>query len=232
MWQAWRFVAPGLYPHERRYVYVLIPGSVFLVLAGLSLLFYVMLPLILQVLMLFAGNLEVPEVLLPLATDASHLVSTAFPSGRPEMASLGQAWIADGGGAIEVAVATTQEGMVQLLTMPLEGRNAISQVYQLSSYVNFVLALALGIAVAFQLPLVVLLLSWIGIVNVKTLRKRRNWALLVCAVVAALTTPADVFSMLIMLVPLYMLYELGILLATWLPASRMRGRQSDADAEA
>jgi sec-independent protein translocase protein TatC len=54
----------------------------------------------------------------------------------------------------------------------------------------------------------------------------------VCAVVAALTTPADVFSMLIMLVPLYMLYELGILLATWLPASRMRGRQSDADAEA
>ena len=232
LWQGWRFIAPGLYPHERRYVYILIPGSVLLVIAGMSLLFYVMLPLILQVLMLFAGGLEVPQVLLPMLTDTAHAVGTSFPVGRPEAATIGQAWIAEDGRSIEVALSTTTQDMVQLLTMPLEGRNAISQVYQLSSYINFVLALSLGIAVAFQLPLAVLLLSWIGIVKVETLRKRRNWALLVCAIVAALTTPADVFSMLIMLIPLYMLYELGILLATWLPASRMARGRTDADAEA
>jgi len=232
LWQAWRFVAPGLYPHERRYVYILIPGSVLLVITGMTLLFYVMLPLVLQVLMIFAGGLEVPEVLLPVLTDTTQVVGSAFPTGRPEAAAIGQAWLADDGGSIEVAVSATTDGMVQLLTMPLEGRNAISQVYQLSSYVNFVLALSLGIAIAFQLPLAVLLLSWIGIVKVETLRKRRNWALLVCAVVAAFTTPADVFSMLIMLLPLYLLYELGILLATWLPTSRVSSSRSDGDAEA
>ncbi|MCH2134980.1 MAG: twin-arginine translocase subunit TatC [Phycisphaerales bacterium] len=231
LWQAWRFIAPGLYPHERRFVYLLVPGSFVLVIAGLSLLFYVMLPLILQVLMLFASGIETPQVLMPLA-DATQSAVTAFPSGRPEHAAIGQAWLADDGRSIEVAVTSTKEGMAQILTMPLEGRNAISQVYRLSSYVDFVLALSLGIAVAFQLPLAVLLLSWIGIVNVDMLRKRRSWALLICAVVAALTTPSDVFSMLIMLIPLYLLYELGILLAKWLPASRLAGSQTDGEAEA
>ena len=228
MWQGWRFIAPGLYPHERRYVHLLVPGSFLLVVAGLSLLYFVMLPLMLQVLMLFASGIETPAVLLPAATESASVISATFPVGRPETATVGQAWLAEGGRFIEVAVAATIEGHVQLLSVPLDGQNAISQVFRLSSYIDFVLALSLGIAAAFQLPLAVLLLSWIGVVNVETLRKRRNWALLICAVVAAITTPSDVFSMLIMLIPLYLLYELGILLAVWIPASRM----SDADAEA
>ena len=230
VWQAWRFIAPGLYPHERRFVYLLIPGSFILMVTGVSLLYFVMLPLMLQVLMLFASGIETPAVLMPASIEASHIIGTTFPIGRPDLAAVGQAWLADGGRFIEVAVSSTSDGMVQILTVPLEGRNAISQVFRLSSYVDFVLALSLGIAVAFQLPLAVLLLSWVGIVNVPMLKRRRTWALLICAVVAALTTPSDVFSMLIMLVPLYLLYELGILLATWLPASRLAGSRTDAEA--
>jgi Sec-independent protein secretion pathway component TatC len=232
LWQAWTFIAPGLYPHERRYVNLLVPGSFILIIAGVSLLYFVMLPLMLQVLMLFASGIETPPILLPAAMESSHIMGTAFPIGRPELASVGQAWMASDGRFIEVAVAAASDGYVQILSMPLEGRNAISQVFRLSSYVDFVLALSLGIAVAFQLPLAVLLLSWIGVVKVETLRKRRNWALFICAIVAALTTPADVFSMLIMLAPLYLLYELGILLAIWMPASRMTGEVTDGDAEA
>jgi len=232
LWQAWRFIAPGLYPHERRYVHLLIPGSTLLVIAGVSLLYFVMLPLMLQVLMLFASGIETPQILLPAVMESSHIMGTTFPVGRPELASVGQAWLASDGRFIEIAVAASSDNHVQILSMPLEGRNAISQVFRLSSYIDFVLALSLGIAVAFQLPLAVLLLSWIGIVNVEMLRKRRNWALFVCAIVAAITTPADVFSMLIMLIPLYLLYELGILLAVWIPVSRMHGELTDGDAEA
>ena len=231
MWQGWKFIAPGLYPHERRYVHLLVPGSFILMVSGITLLYYVMLPLMLQMLMLFASGIDSPQVLLPATMEPSHVMGATFPVGRPELAAIGQAWLADDGRSIEVAVSATEAGHVQVLSMQLAGQNAISQVFQLSSYVNFVLALALGIAFAFQLPLVVLLLNWIGVVKVETLRKRRKWALLVCAMVAAIATPADVFSMMIMLIPLYLLYELGILLAVWIPASKMRG-PVDADAEA
>ena len=109
----------------------------------------------------------------------------------------------------------------------LEGSNAISQIFRLTSYVNFVLILLAGIALAFQMPLVIVLLGWTGIVNVKGLKANRKWALLVCCIIAAITTPADVISMVFMLMPLYCLYELGILLLQCVPASRLAG---DADA--
>ena len=60
-----------------------------------------------------------------------------------------------------------------------------------------------------------------GIVKPTTLRKNRKYALLACAVVAAITTPADVISMMLMLVPLYCLYEFGILLLILAPAKRV-----------
>ena len=185
-----------------------------------------MLPLILQVLMLFAGGLEVPQVLLPMLTDTAHAVGTSFPVGRPEAATIGQAWIAEDG-RLHRSCLVDNDTRHGATTDDALGRSKCHQPGVPASVVTSTSFLRCHLAslFAFQLPLAVLLLSWIGIVKVETLRKRRNWALLVCAIVAALTTPADVFSMLIMLIPLYMLYELGILLATWLPASRMaRGR--------
>ena len=80
------------------------------------------------------------------------------------------------------------------------------------------LTLALAIAVAFQMPLVILLLGWIGIVDPTTLRRQRRYALLVCArLLGAVLTPADVVSMVLLFVPLYLLYEFGIVLLRFAP---------------
>ena len=77
----------------------------------------------------------------------------------------------------------------------------------------------LGIAIAFQMPLVILLLGWLGLATPEWLKSKRKYALLICGVIAAVTTPADVISMIAMLIPLYALYELGIILVQFIPAS-------------
>jgi sec-independent protein translocase protein TatC len=82
-----------------------------------------------------------------------------------------------------------------------------------------VLLLMLGIVIAFQMPLVILLMGWVGLVTADGLRSKRKYALLICAAVAAVITPADALSMLMMLVPLVALFELSILLLIFAPAS-------------
>jgi sec-independent protein translocase protein TatC len=77
----------------------------------------------------------------------------------------------------------------------------------------------LGIVIAFQMPLVILLMGWMGLASADWLRAKRKYALVICAVVSAMITPADAVSMVMMLVPLYALYELGILLMVLAPAS-------------
>ena len=59
IYQGWRFVAPGLYQHERRFIYLLFPGSFILSIAGLLLLYFVMLPLMLHVLVMFGADIQI-----------------------------------------------------------------------------------------------------------------------------------------------------------------------------
>ncbi len=58
LWQVWLFVRPGLFEHERRFVYFLVPGSAVLTVTGLALMYYVMLPLMLRMLVLFGTALQ------------------------------------------------------------------------------------------------------------------------------------------------------------------------------
>ena len=95
----------------------------------------------------------------------------------------------------------------------------IAQEFRLTTYINFVLLLMLGIVLAFQMPLVILLMGWLGLVTADGLRSKRKYALLICAVVAAMITPADALSMLMMLVPLVALFELSIVMLVFAPAS-------------
>jgi Sec-independent protein secretion pathway component TatC len=234
LWQVWLFIGPGLYPRERRFVYLLLPGSFVLTLIGIAVMYFVMLPLMLQVLMLITRGVDVPPQYLPLAeTAADSALVIPIVETPPTEAAVGQMWLDSGGTVLHVAVEAEPTGKVQMLQTPLQGRSAVTQVFQLSSYVNFVLALLLGVSLAFQLPLVMLLGGWLGLLSAAMLRSKRRWALLVCGIVAAITTPADAFSMLLMLIPLYGLYEFGILLVAILPADRVaRGlRSSDGDEE-
>lgn len=83
-----------------------------------------------------------------------------------------------------------------------------------NSYVPFVALFLLAFGAAFELPLVMMLLALAGIVNHRTLRKMRRWAIIVEAAVAMIITPGgDPISMILMLIPLLVLYELGIWLA-------------------
>jgi sec-independent protein translocase protein TatC len=234
LWQTWLFIGPGLYPRERRFVYLLLPGSFVLTLVGIAVMYFLMLPLMLQVLMLITRGVDVPPQYLPLAATAPDMaVVIPIAESPPTEAVVGQAWLEPGGTVLHIAVDAEPPGTVQILQTPLQGRSAVTQVFQLSSYVNFVLALLLGVSLAFQLPLVMLLGGWLGLLTAPMLRSKRRWALLVCAIVSAITTPADAFSMLLMLLPLYGLYEFGIMLVATLPVERVaRGlRGSDGDEE-
>lgn len=82
-----------------------------------------------------------------------------------------------------------------------------------SAYLNFVLGICNPLGIAFELPLLVLILARIGLVTAAFLARVRKFAFLGIMVLAAVLSPPDVISMSIFLVPLYGLYEFSILLA-------------------
>jgi Sec-independent protein secretion pathway component TatC len=105
------------------------------------------------------------------------------------------------------------EGSLEVLGVPLLQGGRLSQQFRLREYLDFTLDFALGITVAFQTPLVVLLLGWLGVLTPDRLGAFRRYALFLSAVVAAVVTPSgDPFSLALLAVPVYLLYELGILL--------------------
>lgn len=222
LWQIWRFVAPGLYGHERRFVYFLIPGSFVLTAAGIALMYYVMLPLMLQVLVMFGARLDLDSVgpeddsRIRALLDAEPVVE--LRTTAPADLVAGTAWLMLPEQELYVAI-DDGEGNVVPHLVPEGFTGRVAQTYRVSYVISFVLLLMLGISIAFQMPLVILLLGWLGLASPGWLRSQRKYALLVCGVVAAIITPADVISMLAMLVPLYALFELGIILLIVAPAS-------------
>lgn len=97
---------------------------------------------------------------------------------------------------------------------------------RLSYYINFVLLLPLGFGLAFQLPLVMFVLERIGLISVEAYMSSWRVAILVIAVISMLVTPADVTSMLSLMIPLVFLYFLGIIMCKYMPKGR--GLGSDA----
>lgn len=227
LWQAWQFIRPGLYRHEQRFVYLLVPGSAILTAIGLALMYYVMLPLMLQVLVLFGATLKLQGP----GAEMDQRVASVLAS-EPEVRLLveaprtpapGDVWLMLPQLELFVAVARDPEDSegppVEVVRVQPGSGPMITQEFRITTYINFVLLLLLGIIIAFQMPLVILLLGWLGLVTTAELRAKRKYALFICAVVAAVITPADALSMILMLVPLVGLYELSILLMFFAPAS-------------
>ena len=96
----------------------------------------------------------------------------------------------------------------------------------LGGYVNFVLLLTLVFGVMFQLPLVVLFLGKVGLADVKTFRHYRRHVLLGLVALSALVTPPDVFSQVALALPMWLLYEIGILMV-WISARRKERAASE-----
>ena len=81
-------------------------------------------------------------------------------------------------------------------------------------YFTFMALFVLAFGVTFELPVVLVLLAKVGVIDDKFLKKNRRWAVVILAVAAAVITPSqDAFSMLAMFLPLYVLYEVSVVLA-------------------
>jgi len=94
----------------------------------------------------------------------------------------------------------------------------------LGQYIDFVLKFLLASGAVFELPLVIVLLSRMGVVNPDLLAKYRKFALIGSFLLGAILTPTpDIFNQTILSIPIYLLYELGIL------ASRMFGKKKKMD---
>ena len=94
------------------------------------------------------------------------------------------------------------------------GDEFFNQLFQAERYFSFVSMFLLAFGCVFELPLVMMLLSWAGLVDHVKMRKVRKYAILVEAVIAMVFTPSqDPVSMALMLIPLILLYEFGIVLA-------------------
>lgn len=143
--QAWSFIAPGLYKHEKRLAVPLLISSILLFYLGIAFAYFVVFPIIFGF----------------------------FTSVGPE----------------NIAVMT-----------------------DISSYLNFVLKLFFAFGIVFEIPVATLLLLWSGVVTVKSLKQKRAYVIVGCFVLGMLLTPPDIISQSLLAVPMWLLFELGILL--------------------
>jgi sec-independent protein translocase protein TatC len=89
----------------------------------------------------------------------------------------------------------------------------IQNTFTVSDYIDNIVSLVLGTGIVFQLPLVVYFLAKVGILSASFLRTYRKFAVVIILVLAAVITPPDVVSQLIVTVPLWLLYEISISIA-------------------
>ncbi len=143
----WMFVAAGLYPHEKRYVYIAAPFSAGLFIAGALFFIFVVGPLTLGCLVKINNFLS------------------------------------------------------------------LSSQFSFRIYIAFVTHLMLVFGIAFQTPTAIFFLNRTGLVSLKALTRSRKYVILIIVIVAAMATPPDVVSQIALAVPLYLLFELGILLS-------------------
>lgn len=262
VFQLWKFVEPGLYIHERRYVYFLTPLSGVLTAVAVVVFYWILLPFGLLFLVGFGAS---KPRLVDLPRGSSHstippLLAEDEPSPPAVAFSLpvlyedpaephtGQAWISVPDQVLRVAVPQykvmpnaligfaqqTSEYLsfsgdvgddtpkLSILEMPLSVLGGISQIYRLSEYIDFALVMLGGTVIAFQMPMVILLLGWLGMVTPKFLRDKRRFAVFLMAIIAAIVTPtADPGTMMLLVIPLWLLYETGILLLVVVPAQNV-----------
>lgn len=100
----------------------------------------------------------------------------------------------------------------------------------IASYLSFVMALFMAFGVAFEVPVAIVLLCWMGITTPEDLRKKRPYILVGAFIVGMLLTPPDVFSQTLLAIPMYCLFEIGVFCSRFYVGKR-RTRDEDNEAE-
>jgi len=232
VFQIWKFVAPGLYEQERKVILTILPFSAVMSALAVAFMYTVMLPICLAFMVFFSIGFPSPELGeagwldtltgltvrgdIPLIADTTDGRDPTQADGTTHTIPLlnvdplepteGQAWIKLPERELRVAVGEQVlvfAGQAQGLT--------VRPLLDLGQYISFVAALTLGTLIAFQLPVVMMVLGWTGMVDPAWLARYRRHALLIALVLGMLLTPADPLSMIALAVPLYILFEFGML---------------------
>jgi sec-independent protein translocase protein TatC len=104
--------------------------------------------------------------------------------------------------------------------------HGVQMMADISMYVEFVLVLLFSFGIAFEVPVAVVLLVLMGLVPLEKLTRIRGYVLIAVFVIAAILTPPDAISQTVMAVPMYLLYEGGILFARLMTRSRPQQQDS------
>ncbi|MBD2837332.1 twin-arginine translocase subunit TatC [Pseudomonas sp. JM0905a] len=104
----------------------------------------------------------------------------------------------------------------------------VSMMTDITSYLDFVMTLFFAFGVAFEIPVAVVLLIWIGVVDVAYLKRIRPYVIIGCFVVGMILTPPDIFSQTLLAVPMWLLFEVGVFFGGLI---RKRGDHPEDDTE-
>jgi len=162
IYQAWAFVAPGLYKQEKRFAVPLVVSSIVLFYCGVGFAYWVVFPL-----MFGFFNAVAPEGV-TVMTDINH-------------------------------------------------------------YLDFVLVIFFAFGMAFEVPIATVMLVWSGLTTTEKLTQVRAYVFLGAFVAGMLLTPPDIISQTLLAVPIYLLFEAGIVMARYMLADDKQEPESDAD---
>lgn len=149
LYQAWAFIAPGLYAHEKKVILPLVLASLILFGCGMAFAYFLVFPVVF-----------------------GFIIGSA-PQGVEVMTDIGK-------------------------------------------YLDFVITMFLAFGVTFEVPIIVVALTMMGLVEVGKFKEIRPYVIVGAFIVGAIFTPPDVLSQSMLAVPLWLLYELGVLVAGWL----------------
>ncbi len=229
LYQAWRFIAPGLFDAEKRFAHILLPMSLLLTVMGISFMYFVILPILLSFFVNFTTNIgtTVP----PQGPVPESIVLPTFPvlAMDPIEPTVGQIWFNSELRQLRMCV-PGEDAKPVVYGVPLIKAAGVTQLPRVREYVDQLVGLALAFAAAFQAPVIVLLLGWVGLVDIPKLKKYRRYVLFIVVVVSAAITPPDPISIFLLAIPLYALFEVGVLLLRVFP-KRTRGKEPNTDDE-
>ena len=107
------------------------------------------------------------------------------------------------------------------------GPVGVRMMTDMSNYLDFVLLLFLAFGIAFEIPVATVLLAWTGLVKLETMSGNRGYVLLGIFIIAAFLTPPDAVSQCFMAIPMYLLYELGIIFSRVLLKEKLAERRKE-----
>jgi len=208
LYQIWLFVAAGLYKHERRTITRYLPLSMALLISGMVLVYTLVLPWTISFFIDFTGSIPTPSRHVTTTQPYTPVIIPKL-TGDPVTPREGEVWIDASTSRFKVVV----EKQIRSVRLGID--SLITPEQKLSDYIDLVLGMLIMFGLSFQLPLVVMALARMGIVEAAQLRQMRKYVYFILVIVSAAITPGDVLTATVaLMVPLCLLYELGIWLAT------------------